>query len=319
MSASAYTNPSASAHAPAAASSKPSSGGGLVRLDTACAQRGVTEEQVKAAGITLDWRIMSGGGNLYALVDDAAVADLQRRLQAQAAAAAHQAELLAELGAEGVAKLQREAEEAKQATAAAELVALQREKQVFTIQTRLEELLHIVNNTSNNIKPAPVQGHNIHKTDAKREWFLNDASLELVDSTKHGRTVLYALPDVIAAAEQKHITKHKTGGSLLWHKLQKRGESQTMGQYVAYLQHQLLCHHHMSPELVAEARRAMAAALQEQVRQSQQILAQHEQRLDAFQSRIGRDVFGDAADDGNDDEDENAAPLPSKRAKTEQD
>ena len=273
---------------------------------------------MKAAGITLHWRITSGGGNLYAVVDDAAVADLQRRLQAQAAAAAHQAELLAELGAEGVAKLQREEEEAQQAAAAAEQVALQRNKQVFMIQTRLEELLHIVNDTSNNIKPAPIQGHTIHKTDAKREWFLNDTSLELVDSTKHGRTVLYALPDVIAAAELKHITKHKTGGSLLWHKLQMRGEAQTKAQYVAYLQYQLVRHHHESPELVAEARRSMTAALQEQVRQSQQRLAQNEQRLDLFQSRIGRDLFGDD-DDSNDDEDENAAPLPSKRAKTEQD
>lgn len=120
----------------------------MVRLETACAQRGVTEDQV-AAGITpLHWRITSGGDHLYAVVDDAAVADLQCRLEAQAAQAAHERELLARYGADGVAQRQREAEEVQQAAAAAARVKAERAQRISVIQTRLEALLRIVNDDS---------------------------------------------------------------------------------------------------------------------------------------------------------------------------
>ena len=226
--------------------------------NNACAQYGVTMEQLQEAKIECKWR--SCHGNSYAVVKGSDVAALAARLQAGKAAAADAA-LVEKHGVEGLAKIRRTEAEAKAAAAKLASDAAARASAVNKVQTLMESISALCGAAG---VLSPNGKHN--KTGAKSAFGLSERDLAAVASVKEGRSLMFTGRDLVRAVE----AKHRYGGSVLAIFQAKAPSSKARRQYAGVLDEQLQALAAKHGEGIArEARAATLQKLQAGVRASQ--------------------------------------------------
>lgn len=279
--------------------------GATLSISNACSEYGVTEEQCREA--KLDCQYRSYFGNPVCIVKRSDVIELKNKLVKEEEEAKEKA-AIEKYGAEEWERMKQQAKEKKETEAAAAKAARDRANAKQQISEQLVKILKFTVGSKGATEPVMIENVTMAKTKAKREWFLNDHDLKNVESTTEGRSVKYAIADLIQASKGKH--------SDLEEKLLKRNEADSMGMYVAYLQNKL--HQDHPPDLVQEASEHTQALLKNEIQQAESKVREAQAQVVQKQSSLAcleammipAATLADSTNGNNDN------PSPPKKAKT---
>mmetsp|Transcript_38563 Transcript_38563/g.82275 ORF Transcript_38563/g.82275 Transcript_38563/m.82275 type:complete len:355 (-) Transcript_38563:197-1261(-) len=187
-------------------------------LRNACAQYGLTEEQVATADPPIPCQRRSCHGNSYAVVKLSDMAALKSRL-AKRAAEENKRALIEELGEEGYERKVAEEKAEREAVEEAARAKGERDAAARGLASALEKAMDA---SGDGIADA-LEGKTIGKTAAKTEWNVKPHELECLAPVDPSKKILkYRLADVIRAADRKGDIRARVGGSASRQKLYAR-------------------------------------------------------------------------------------------------
>jgi hypothetical protein len=212
--------------------------------------------------------------------------DLKERVE-KAKADKKDQELIAKYGEEGMKKMRQEEKERKEKD---HKEKEDKEKRA-RIKQEIVEKWKVLMEVSNGDVADSIDGLQLAKTNAKREWFLRDSDLGSLTPEIVGRTMKYSVCDLI------HQSETRQGGSNYRYdfgKLKKKlqGHPAQLRQYARYLKDKIdeeLREHpeDLIQEARAEAKAAMEATVSEsriKVKAAEEELKKNERRVRSFAS-----------------------------------
>lgn len=230
-------------YSPTKASSPWTTAGESISLNTAKDTYGLTEEEIRDA--KLDFRRSSYFGNPVVRFITADIQALSARLKEEKEVAkfgsreayeAHKAAEAKKAAEEAEAKRKKEADEAVERRKKEELdrqkEELDRKKEAYITKYLL--VLDMVRNTTG--IPASIDGEKLNKTNAKKVWGVRDVDMGSLQGVKDGRSVMYNVSDLIAAAEKRVTSSYNPNFAPL---VGKVGDGENKRVYVRYLQDKL--------------------------------------------------------------------------------
>ncbi|KAL7531057.1 hypothetical protein ACHAWF_003613 [Thalassiosira exigua] len=268
--------------------------GETASLKNACAQYGLTVEQVHAADppIPCQWR--SCMGNSYPVVQLSDMARLKRRIEAQAKEDEKRA-LIEELGEEGYkAKFEADA-------------AARRRKEA---SEKLVPSLEVAVAASGSGIADSLEGMTLSKTAAKTEWYVKPDEMPApIDDSKKQKK--YRLADVIRVAHEKTKEQSGSGGHI---RTRVKGTDREK-LYARYLHdiYEVRCKEVGDESVIKAARGVVRGKISKAVEVKAAAITKAQNELKAEQSRL--EAFDNLMMDGNNRKRPTAAGVAKEAAR----